>query len=72
MRNDLITFQNRGVLRAIEHFGSQTNLAKALGCTQPLIGYWLNNTIPVNRVIQLESLTGIHRSYFRPDLFSKK
>lgn len=50
--------------------GSQTALAKALGCT-PQNVQWMCSTgsIPAKHVLKIESVTGISRHQLRPDLY---
>ena len=44
---------------AIQHFGSQSALAGALGLTQPTVSGWKNEgRIPYTRQFQLQVLTG--------------
>lgn len=56
-----------GLRKAILAAGSQTALADALGITQSAIAQW--DKVPVQRVHQVESLTGVSRYELRPDIF---
>ena len=56
-----------GLKKALEAAGSQTALADALGITQSAIAQW--ERVPVQRVHQIESLTGVTRYELRPDIF---
>lgn len=50
--------------------GSQTALAKALGCT-PQNVQWMCSTgsVPAKHVLKIESITGVSRHQLRPDLY---
>jgi len=47
-----------------------SELAKRLGLTKGAISHW-KNKIPAERVLEIEQITGIHRSRLRPDLFQE-
>lgn len=56
--------------RAVEAAGSQLALANALGIKSPSISGWYDRKkIPVERVIAIESATGVSRHELRPDVF---
>lgn len=56
--------------RAVEAAGSQLALANALGIKSPSISGWYDRKkIPVERVIAIESATGVSRHALRPDVF---
>lgn len=61
--------KNKGIQAAIELAGSTYAMAEKLGCTQPLIQYWLYHSCPAERAIQIEQVYGISRKLIRPDLF---
>ncbi|WP_256576686.1 YdaS family helix-turn-helix protein [Pseudomonas sp. NFACC37-1] len=50
--------------------GSQTALAKALGCT-PQNVQWMCSTgsVPAKHVLKIEAVTGVSRHELRPDLY---
>lgn len=50
--------------------GSQTALAKALGCT-PQNVQWMCSTgsVPAKHVLKIEEVTGVSRHQLRPDLY---
>lgn len=49
---------------------TQAELAKALGVSQPTISEWVaRNRPPAERVLAIESATGISRFELRPDLY---
>ena len=47
--------------------GSLTKLARELGITVSAISQW--RKVPVNRVLEIERITGISRHVLRPDLY---
>ena len=53
--------------KVIEKAGSQRALASALGVTDSAISQW--KRVPVRRVIDIETLTGISRHELRPDIY---
>lgn len=59
--------------RAIEKAETQAGLAKAIGTSQALVGYWLNKSqrgVPAEWVAKIEAATGVPRHELRPDLFT--
>ena len=66
--------QSRDALqRAVEHFGGQSALGRALERRQSVIAYWLYHAreIPAAAAIAIEKATGgaVTRQELRPDLF---
>jgi TorA maturation chaperone TorD len=59
-----------GVDRAVQAAGGASALARALGISQPAISTW--KRIPAERVLAIESVTGISRSELRPDLYPRQ
>lgn len=55
------------VKEAAKRVGGVAQLATKLGITQSAVYQW--EEVPAERVADLERLTGIPRSHFRPDLF---
>ncbi len=56
--------------RAVQAAGSQLALANALGIKSPSISGWYDRKkVPVERVIAIESATGVSRHELRPDVF---
>ena len=59
--------------RAAKAAGSQTALAKALGCTpQNVQRMCATGQIPAKHVIRIEKATGISRHELRPDLYPEQ
>jgi TorA maturation chaperone TorD len=56
-----------GLNEAIRAVGGVSELARKLGISQPSISNW--NRVPAERVISVESLTGVSRVVLRPDLY---
>jgi TorA maturation chaperone TorD len=57
-----------GLSEAIRAAGGVSELARQIGISQPSISNW--NRVPAERVISVESATGIDRTVLRPDLYS--
>lgn len=56
--------------RAVEAAGSQLALANTLGIRSPSISGWYDRKkVPVERVLAIESATGVSRYDLRPDVF---
>lgn len=58
---------SKGLQQAIAAVGSQQTLARRLGIVPQAISQW--RKVPHLRVLQIERITGIHRSVLRPDLY---
>jgi TorA maturation chaperone TorD len=56
-----------GLDLAIAAIGGVTELARQLGISQPSVSNWAR--VPAERVLQVESITGVNRSVLRPDLY---
>jgi len=59
-----------GLRLAIEKAGSVRELARRLGISPSSILEW--RRIPSDRILQVESVTGISRKKLRPDLYGKR
>ncbi|WLG37640.1 transcriptional regulator [Pseudomonas rhodesiae] len=56
--------------RAANAAGSQSALARVLGCTPQNVQRWCaSGRVPAERVISVEQATGIPRHELRPDLY---
>ncbi|MBT1262527.1 chaperone [Pseudomonas syringae] len=56
--------------RAARAAGSQSALARVLGCTPQNVQRWCaSGRVPAERVISVEQATGIPRHELRPDLY---
>ncbi|MBI4367334.1 MAG: molecular chaperone TorD family protein [Deltaproteobacteria bacterium] len=62
--------RNPGLNEAIRAVGSVSELARQLGISQPSVSNWTK--VPAERVMSIETLTGINRVVLRPDLFSER
>jgi TorA maturation chaperone TorD len=59
--------RHEGLEQAIKAAGSVSALARGLGLAQPSVSGWTK--IPAERVLAVETLTGVPRSILRPDLY---
>jgi TorA maturation chaperone TorD len=60
--------RNPGLDQAIRAAGGVSALARKIGISQPSLSNW--SRVPAERVLAVESLTGIDRAVLRPDLYS--
>jgi DNA-binding transcriptional regulator YdaS (Cro superfamily) len=58
--------RDRGLDLAISAVGGVTELARRLGISQPSVSNWTR--VPAERVLLVESATGVNRALLRPDL----
>jgi TorA maturation chaperone TorD len=56
-----------GLTEAIRAIGGVSELARKLGISQPSVSNWTR--VPAERVIAVETATGVDRSVLRPDLY---
>ncbi|WP_024515233.1 molecular chaperone TorD family protein [Bradyrhizobium sp. Tv2a-2] len=61
--------RDAGLERAIDAAGGVARLARKMGIAQPSVSNW--NRVPAQRVIAVESATGVSRRVLRPDLYSE-
>lgn len=56
---------------ALERAGSQSELARICGLTQPSVWKWFQTTkrIPAEYVLRVEAATGVSRHHLRPDIY---
>src|SRR6202012_215424 len=59
--------RDQGLDLAIRAAGGVGALARKVGIAQPSLSKW--NRVPAERVLAVESLTGIDRAMLRPDLY---
>ena len=61
----------RGLVRAIDAAGSQSELARRLGTRQSTVSSWLlrSGRVPAEFVLKVEAATGISRHDLRPDIY---
>jgi TorA maturation chaperone TorD len=59
--------RDEGLQQAIDAAGGVAGLARKLGIAQPSVSNWTK--VPPERVIAVETMTGVGRSVLRPDLY---
>jgi TorA maturation chaperone TorD len=59
--------RDQGLSEAIRAAGGISELARRLGIAQPSVSNWMR--VPSERVLSVESATGIRREMLRPDLY---
>lgn len=60
--------RDTGLEEAIRAVGGVSELARRIGISQPSVSNW--DRIPAERVLAVESATGVNRAVLRPDLFA--
>jgi TorA maturation chaperone TorD len=60
---------DRGLQEAIRAVGGVTELARRIGISQPSVSNWAR--VPAERVLAVESASGITRTILRPDLYAE-
>jgi TorA maturation chaperone TorD len=60
--------RDQGLQEAIRAVGGVSELARRIGISQPSVSNW--DRIPSERVLSVESATGVSRAVLRPDLFT--
>jgi TorA maturation chaperone TorD len=58
---------DRGLQEAISAVGGVTELARRVGVAQPSVSNW--RRVPAERVLAVESVSGVARATLRPDLY---
>ena len=61
--------RDAGLERAIDIAGGVAELARKIGIAQPSVSNW--NRVPAQRVVAVESATGVSRKLLRPDLYGE-
>jgi TorA maturation chaperone TorD len=62
--------RDTGIEEALRAAGGVGALARKIGISQPSVSNWVR--IPAERVLAVESATGVDRSILRPDLYSER
>jgi TorA maturation chaperone TorD len=60
---------DRGLQQAIRAAGGVTELARRIGISQPSVSNW--GSVPSERVLAVEAVTGVARVILRPDLYGE-
>jgi TorA maturation chaperone TorD len=59
-----------GLSEAIRAAGGVSELARQIGISQPSVSNWIR--VPAERVVSVETATGVDRAILRPDLYGAK
>jgi TorA maturation chaperone TorD len=59
--------RDQGLEHVIQTVGGIRGLSRLLGISQPAVSNW--KRVPADRILQVESVTGVSRSVIRPDLY---
>ena len=62
--------RDTGLSEAIRAAGGVSELARQIGISQPSVSNWIR--IPAERVVSVETATGVDRAILRPDLYGAK
>lgn len=62
--------RDEGLDRAIDAAGGIAQLARKIGISQPSVSNWTR--VPAQRVIAVETATGVSRNDLRPDLYNEQ
>lgn len=59
------------LMAALDVAGSQTELARICGVSQPAVWKWLQSSkrLPAEYVLRVEAATGVSRHLLRPDIY---
>ena len=70
----LYPMNTSSIEKAIEKAGGRGAVAKALGLTVEAVRQWTldDRRIPATRAVELEKISGVHRSELRPDLWERE
>lgn len=60
---------DQGLQQAIRAAGGVTELARRIGISQPSVSNW--GSVPPERVLAVEAVTGVARAILRPDLYGE-
>jgi DNA-binding transcriptional regulator YdaS (Cro superfamily) len=61
----------KAIERAVDAAGGQLALAKKLGVSYQAVQKWLRSGVPADRVLAVESATGVSRHDLRPDIYPR-
>jgi DNA-binding transcriptional regulator YdaS (Cro superfamily) len=57
------------ITKAVEKAGGRGAVARALKVNVETVRQWEVRKLPAERAIDLEKISGVHRSFLRPDLW---
>ena len=62
--------QFEALTTAVDAAGSQSELARICGVSQPAVWKWLQvKRVPAEYVLRIEATTGVSRHHLRPDIY---
>lgn len=65
--------EKTAIRKAVEAAGSQSALARALAITPQAVQKWEETgRVPAERVLRIESVTGVSRHDLRPDIYPQE
>lgn len=59
------------IAKAVEKAGGRGAVARALKVNIETVRQWEVRKLPAERAIDLEKISGVHRSFLRPDLWGE-
>jgi DNA-binding transcriptional regulator YdaS (Cro superfamily) len=57
------------ITKAVQKAGGRSAVAKKLNVNVETVRQWEIKKIPAERAVDLEKISGVHRSFLRPDLW---
>jgi len=71
---DITSTPFEALQRAVEKAGSQAEIARIAGVTQPAVWKWVQSSkrVPAEFVLKIEAATGVSRHDLRPDIYPRE
>lgn len=64
-----VPMMTSSIEQAVKKAGGRAAVARELGVTPEAVRQWIKKKLPAERAVDLERLSGVHRSSLRPDLW---